>query len=154
MIIEIFGEEVDKTGETLLIKHTSSLAYSPAYSFFLRQMSEVIDNNHGYRGTSWKDDQCGVIWAERNSNIYGVCVYDKTKVEVFKMLTRALSAVDIQYRERGIHSILNKHFEETAKKLGCLISHANVKFDHTAILKATEKDGLKIKYNQMYKLLT
>ena len=151
MIIDILGEEIDKKGSTLIIKHSSTLAYSPAYSFFLRQVAELIDNKHGAPAMIWSDDQCGIIWAESDGIIYGIFAYTKEAVERFKILSITLTAVDRQYRERGVHTILNKYFEETAKNLGCFITEATVNPNNTVRLATAKKDGLTIKYKNMFK---
>jgi len=151
MEIEILGEELDKKGSLLTIKRTKNLAYSPAYSFYVRQMIELIENNHTFKFNVWDDNECGIIWAEDQGTICGIFCYNKSWVKALKILSIQLTAVDKEYRERGIHKILNNYFEETAKELECIITAATVNPTNTVRLATCEKDGLKLKNLLMYK---
>lgn len=153
MKIDIFGEELDKQGNLLTIKHTETLSYSPAFSFLLRRLAELIENNHGAPTRTWNDDECGIIWAENNGIICGIFAYSRENIHIYKKLSICLTAVDKEYRGRGIHAILNKYFEDIAKNLGCIKTEAKVNPKNTVRLETAKKDGLQIKYKEMYKQL-
>lgn len=143
MDYEILGTEIDKKGSTLIIKNSNWLAFSPAYTFFLRQFAELADNNHTLPCTLWEDGNCGILWAELDGTIVGIIAYNKqwAKTEM-PYLAIQLTAVDKNFRERGIHKTMNKYFEQTAKKLGCQYTRATVNVDNRVRLATAKKDGL------------
>jgi hypothetical protein len=151
MEVETLGQETDKKGSLLTIKRSKSLAYSPAYTFYVRQVVELIENKHTFDSNTWDDDECGIIWAEDQDKICGIFCYNKAWIKTLKMLTIQLTAVGTDYRQRGIHSILNKYFEQTARELNCCITVATVSPKNTVRLATCEKDGLIPKNLLMYK---
>ena len=78
MVIKELGQEVDKQGTLLLIRKTDNLSHSPAYTFYVRQMIDLINNKHTYNSVIWNDDECGIIWAEDQGKICGIFCYNKS----------------------------------------------------------------------------
>jgi GNAT superfamily N-acetyltransferase len=153
MEIEQLGQEIDKTGNSLTIKRTKQLAHSPAYSFFIRQMAELMENGHGFAATTWRDDDCGIIWAEDNGKICAIICYHNHFAKNLKILAIMLTSVAREYRQRGIHQILNRYYEQTAKEYGCAYTLATVNPNNTARLRSCEKDGLEIFEHLLFKKL-
>jgi len=153
MSVDILGKEITKNSEELTIKHSAELAHSPAYTFFLRQMAELMDNGHSAKMTTWVDSECGIIWAELDTNVVGIFAYKKDQIK-YKVLNILLTAVDANHRNKGIHTILNKYFEQTALNLDCNVTVATVHPNNKIRLATAEKDGLKIFYHKLYKKLT
>jgi GNAT superfamily N-acetyltransferase len=153
MSFDTIGTETTKNNEQLIIKHSSELAHSPAYTFFLRQMADLMDNGHSAKMTTWVDSECGIVWAEIDSKIVGIFAYKKDQLK-YKVLNILLTAVDANHRNKGIHTILNRYFEKTALDLGCNITVATVHPNNKTRLATAEKDGLKIFYHKLYKKLT
>lgn len=140
---ELLGVEVDKKLDTLTIHHSSRLALSPGYTFFLREFADLADRGHSHPATLWADSQCGIIWAELKDIVVGIIVYDKQYTDSsFPYLAIQLTAVKQEYRQRGIHSIMNKYFEQVALSLGCSFTRATVNVRNKTRLITAEKDGL------------
>lgn len=139
----LIGEEIDLNGDQIKVYRTDSLGMSPIYSFFLRHYAELIEAGHAYPVTAWDDVKCGAVYVTHNENIVGHIVYDKDFPAAAGALWIILSAVDKNYRGRGIYKILHKHFEITAKELGywAIASHVHVK--NTVRLKSAESVGMK-----------
>jgi GNAT superfamily N-acetyltransferase len=154
MDFKILGTEVDKKGSILVIKHSESLAFSPAYTFFIRQVADLIDNNHGMPYTLWNDDDCEIVWAEIEGKIVGMICYENTYVnDPIPFLAIQLTAVHDEYRQRGIHTVLNTYFEKRAKELNCVAIRATVHVTNTVRLESTKKDKLNPLLTVMYKSL-
>lgn len=151
-MIEILSEEILKDGRIMTVKHSPTIAFSPAYTFFLRQVADLIDNGHGSKFTSWDDNSTGIIWGEIENKIVAIFAYHTEQVK-YGVLNVMLTAVDKDHRGNGIHTLLNKHFEKTATKLGCSVTAATVHPNNSVRLKTAEKDGLKIGYLKLYKKL-
>lgn len=151
-MVEILAEEKLKNHTTMIIKHSQTIAFSPAYTFFLRQVAELVDNKHGSPFTSWDDNETGIIWGEVDNVIVGIFAYHKEQIK-YGVLNICLTSVDKDHRGNGIHTVLNKYFEKTAIRLGCSITAATVHPDNHVRLKSAEKDGLKIGYYKLYKKL-
>lgn len=139
----ILGTEVDKKGSTLVIKHSDSLSFSPAYTFFIRQMADLIDNHNGMAYTTWDDSNCGIIWAEIENTVVGIICYDKSWItDPIPYLAIQLTAVSGKYRQRGIHKTMNNYFEEIARNLNCVAIRATVNLKNSVRLATAEKDQL------------
>lgn len=151
-MIENLSQEVIKDGRVMVIKHSSSIAFTPAYPFFLRQVAELIENGHGSAFTSWDDDATGIIWGEIDGKIVAIFAYHTDQLK-YKILNVSLTSVDKDHRGLGIHTILNRYFEMIAKRLGCTGTAATVHPKNSIRLKSAEKDGLKIAYFKLYKPL-
>ena len=140
--------ETDKLGNEINIFRTDHVARSPIYTFFLRQMAELIDNGFGTAATVWNDKTCGAVYAEQNGKILGHIVYDTEKPE---RLWITLSAVDETCRGRGIYTILHKYFEQIAKEKGCQYISSYVHSKNLVRQKSAEKVGMKPFYYLMIK---
>jgi ribosomal protein S18 acetylase RimI-like enzyme len=57
-------------------------------------------------------------------------------------LSIILTAVDEKYRQRGIHQIMNKHFEHQARSKNCVAIRATVNLNNHVRFKTAEKDNL------------
>lgn len=148
----IIAEELTKTNEKIIIKHSESLSHNSAYPFFLRQFADLMENGHTVKATQWDDNDCGIIWGEIEDKIVGIFAYKKDQIKQ-KVLNVLLTAVDKDHRNKGIHSILNRHFENVALELGCRFTVATVHPKNQTRLLTCEKDGMKIYYHKLYKEL-
>jgi hypothetical protein len=148
------GIELDKKGSSVYIKHSHSLAYTPAYTFFIRQIADLIDNKHGRPYTSWEDDNCELIWAEIDNEVVAILCYNTQYVfRKIPYIAIILTAVKENFRQRGIHTMMNRYFEKRAIDLNCLAIRATVHLTNDVRLKSTEKDNLKPLLTTMYKKL-
>lgn len=151
-MIEYLGSEQLKTGETLVISHSDNLGLNPGYTFFLREMADLMDNGHALKVTVWSDQNCGILYGEINSKVVAILAYDKKEI-TYQLLNILLTAVDKDHRRKGIHTIMNRYFEETTLKLGATRISATVHHANEARLKSAEKDGLRFVYKKLYKKL-
>lgn len=98
-MVELLGQAELKTGQTIVIKHSSTLALSPAYTVFLREMANLMDNGHAFAGTSWQDIHCGIIWGEVDGEIAGIFAYSRQDIDRDQLINIVLTAVVQQYRQ-------------------------------------------------------
>jgi len=146
----IIAEELTKTNETLVIKHSEHLSHNIAYPFFLHQYAELMENGHTVKATNWDDNECGIIWGEIDGKVVGIFAYKKDQIKQ-KVLNILLTAVDKNHRNKGIHTILNRYFENVALDLDCKFTVATVHPKNQTRLLTCEKDGMKIYYHKLYK---
>ena len=146
---KFLASEVDKQGNQIEIYRVEKIGMSPIFTFFLRQIANLIDNGHGFAVTSW-DDDCGAIYAMQGDQILGHIVYDTSKKGV---LWITLSAVEENCRGRGIYTILHNHFEQTAREMGCWLISSHIHTKNQVRLKSAEKVGMKPVYYYMSKKL-
>jgi hypothetical protein len=149
MIPELLGQEQDNQNNSIQIFRVDSIAMSPVYTFFIRQMAELIDKGFGFPVTSW-DDSCGAVYAMQDNKILGHIVYDSRKEG---SLWITLSAVDESCRGRGIYTILHKYFEQTAREKKCWLISSHVHVKNSIRLKSAEKVGMKPVFYFMAKKL-
>jgi GNAT superfamily N-acetyltransferase len=154
MVDEILDEVYDKNGEKVIVKWSKGLAFSPAYLLFLKQQAELIENGHGTNFTTWNDSECGVIYTTNDKGrVSGFIVYDHSEIETKKMLSIVLTAVDHDFRNRGLYSIMHKWFEEITKRMGGNRIRATVSPRNIHRLKTCEAMGMKIGFHHLYKSL-
>lgn len=143
MTWEILGTETDKKLDLVTIFHSDKLALSPGFTFFLREFADLADRGHSHPATVWNDSQCGIIWAEIDNTVVGIIVYDKQYIDSsFSYLAIQLTAVKEEFRQRGIHSTMNKYFEKIALRNGCYFIRATVNVRNSTRFITAEKDGL------------
>jgi len=141
--MNILGTEIDKKGDTLIINRSDFLAFSPAYTFFIREIADLIDSKNGNPFTSWEDNNTEIIWAELDKKIIGILCYNKEYVDSpWPFLAINLTATHKDFRQRGIHTIMNKYFENRAVELGCLGIRATVNVNNSVRLITAKKDNL------------
>lgn len=139
----LLSVEKDKLGTDINLRHSETLAMSPIYSFFLRQMADLIDNGLNLPMTSWNDKTCGAVYAEQDGMILGHIVYSKEHIESKGYLWITLSAVEESYRGRGIYGLMHKHLESLAKELGCDAIASHVHVDNVIRINSCEQVGMK-----------
>lgn len=152
MSSKVLAKEKIKNDKIMVVKHSSELAHSPPYPFFLRRMADLMEDGHARKMTSWIDSECGIIWGEVDSEIVGIFAYKKDQIQ-HKTLNILLTAVHPDHRNKGIHTVLNRYFEKTAKDLGCDFVVATVHPNNQTRLLTCEKDGMKIFYHKLGKKL-
>lgn len=150
-MLETIGEEKDKDGRTIKIIKSTTLGFSPVYTFFLRQMADLVDHGYAYPMTTWKDEDCEAVYAEFDGKVIGHIVYSTERVKDRKMLWIVLSAVDKEHRGKSIYTILHKHFENIAKELGCLYIGSLVHKNNKTRLWSAQKVDFYPVFNYMMK---
>ncbi len=147
---ELLSTEQDSLGNEIQIFKIDEIGMSPIYPFFLRQMADLIDNGFSFSQTTWDDRTCGAVYAEQDGKILGHIVYDTRKPG---NLWITLSAVDEEYRGRGIYTILHNYFEQVAKEKGCRYISSHVHVKNLVRQKSAEKVGMKPVFYYMAKKL-
>jgi hypothetical protein len=143
MTFQILGTEIDKKNNNLILKHSDHVSFTPAYTFFIREVASLIDNGNGLPYTYWNDKNCSIIWAEQENKVVGILCYDNSfSKKLMPFLAITLTAVDENFRQRGIHQIMNKHFEQQAKLKNCIAIRATVNLNNHVRFKTAEKDNL------------
>ncbi len=151
MKIEKLGSESDSLGKIINIHHTPTLAFSPVYTFFLKEMASLIDMGFNYPVTNWSDSDCAAVYAEHEGEIVGHIVYSTKNLEKNKALWIVLSAVKSKFRGRGIYTILHKYFENCAVALNCTAIASHVHIKNEIRLKSAESAGMKPHFYLMVK---
>lgn len=146
---EFLGNEVDKNGNSIQIYKVDRIGMSPVFTFFLRQIADLIDNGYGFPVTSW-DDDCSSLYAMQGDKIIGHIVYDTKKKGVLWIV---FSATDENYRRLGIYSTLFKYLEQIAKDLNFWVISSHSHINNQDRLKTAEKVGMKPVYYYMAKKL-
>jgi GNAT superfamily N-acetyltransferase len=153
-MITLMGTETDKLGNEIRIFNSTTLAMSPFYTFFLRQIANLIDNGFGYPFTSWEDGNCGGVYAvDSNDKILGHIVYSTEFVKTSGTLWIVLSAVDEDSRGRGIYTMMHPYFEQVAKEKGCWAISSHVHKNNKVRLASAEKVGMGQVFHYMGKKL-
>ena len=116
MTITTLGTEKDKKGTTVIIKNTTSIGYTPVLPFFMKHFSQLCDLGWAHPAFTATNNS-KAVYAEIDGKVVGHIVYNILEDQV-KTAWIYLSAVDDNYRQRGIYNLMHKHFEEAVKKLG------------------------------------
>ena len=124
---------------------------SPAYTFFLVHMADLIDAGHALPLTSWKDEDLSVLYAKQNGKIVAVIVYSTKGAETFGFNWSVFGAVAPELRRQGIYGKLYKYLEDITKKIGCTAIISRVHKDNTVRLEGAAKSGMSLVYYYMIK---
>lgn len=145
------AKEFDKLNEYVTIKFCNSLGGSEIIPFFLKNFSKLMDDGFSHYHFAGHN-KCRAVYAEIDGKIVGHIVFDLLD-DVFKTAWIVLSAIDLKYQRRGLYTLMHKHFEEQAKKLGAkkLASHVHV--NNIARQLSCEKVGMKPIYYRMEKVI-
>lgn len=123
------------------------------YSFFLRQLADLIDIELAYPMISWSDDD-GAVYATDNDIIVGCVVYNiggpSKDPNTFWI---SLTGVKEDYRKQGIITQLHTEAELLAKENNCKIVSSLIHRNNQAGLKSAIKMGRYPIYHYTYKKL-
>jgi GNAT superfamily N-acetyltransferase len=150
---EFLNTEYDTLGNKIQIFRIREIGMSPIYTFFLRQMANLIDSGFASAMTVWDDTRCGAVYAMSDNTILGHIVYDTANPTAPGALWITLSAVDELHRGRGIYTILHKYFEQTAKEKGYTYVSSYVHVKNLVRKKSAEKVGMNPMFHLMVKKL-
>jgi GNAT superfamily N-acetyltransferase len=136
--------EKDKNGKAIIVKTINRIGGSEIYTFFLRQMADLIDAGHSNPTTTWEDDHGAVYATEEDGTILGHIVYFHNPEK--KMLWITLSAVREDARGRGIYTKLHRYLEHIGRTLGCTSIQSTVHVNNGVRIASGMKFGLKAQY--------
>lgn len=148
-LVKILNTVKDKNGEDVVIKlcNQTSLGPHDLMSFFYKSLAELLDNNHGSSWPSY-NTKTKAVYAEINNKIVGHIFFNYGDVSKSSFIV--LSAVDKDFRNRGIYKLLHHEFEEVSKKLG---AHQITSFVHVNN-KARLASAKSVDYNPVFYKMT
>lgn len=106
-----------RDGTPVEVYHTENITKSVMYTFYLRQLAELIDRKLTIPVSKKKsDEEFSAVYVMANGIVLGHIVYD-TVIEK-RTSSIVLSAVKNDIRGSGLYMILHKYFEMYAKLEG------------------------------------
>jgi Acetyltransferase (GNAT) family len=110
------GIETDKAGVSLKIKYCPIIGGTDCMTFYLRNFIQLVDS--GFAGPSLNGhNRCRAVYATLNDQIVGQITFEILD-DFSKTTWIRLSAVDENFRKRGIYDILHKYLEQLMPQLG------------------------------------
>jgi GNAT superfamily N-acetyltransferase len=140
----LLSTKQDKLGNNVDIYRIDNINMSPLIPFYLRHMSELIENGFSYPTIEWDkiEEHYGAIYAEQDGKIIGHIVFSREHVNKEGYLWIALSAVEHDSRGKGIYTMLHPYFETHAKELGCWAIASYVHKNNAIRLASAAKVGM------------
>lgn len=140
-LINVLGTVTDKTGKEVVVKYSNFVGGGPLplLSFYYRSMADTIDNGHAWTNIEIHD-KCKAVYVEIDDKIVGACVvdWDPAYLSLFVVLT----AIDKEYRGRGLYKIIFDFLEQKAKELGAVEITSLVSMSNTTSLEARKSVGM------------
>jgi GNAT superfamily N-acetyltransferase len=140
-LISVLGTVTDKTGKEVVVKYSNFVGAGPLplLSFYYRSMAETIDNGHAWTNIEIHD-KCKAVYVEIDDKIVGACVvdWDPAYLSLFVVLT----AIDKEYRGRGLYKIIFDFLEQKAKEMGAVEITSLVSMSNTTSLEARKSVGM------------
>ena len=146
------GTAIDKTGAVVKIKYCNRVGLGPVelMSFFYRNEAELIENGHGI---SWPNfyPTSHAVYVEIENKIVGHIVFNY--IEERRQTHISLSAVDKEYRKRGLYKIMHLEFEKISKKLGAIQITSFVHVNNTVRLESAKSVDFHPEFYKMVKYI-
>ena len=140
-LITVLGNVVDKTGKEVVVKYSNFVGGGPLplLSFYYRSMADTIDNGHAWTNIEIHD-KCKAVYVEIDDKIVGACVvdWDPAYLSLFVVLT----AIDKEYRGRGLYKIMFDFLEQKAKEMGAVEITSLVSMSNETSLEARKSVGM------------
>jgi hypothetical protein len=140
-LIEILGEVQDKSGQNVVIKYCNYVGGGPneLMSFYYKSMADTIDNGHASPKIE-VHNKTRAIYAEINNKIVGICFinWDPLLLSVYIVLT----AIDKEYRGKGLYKIIFDYTEQESRKLGAVEITSFVNINNEKNLIARKSVGM------------
>jgi RimJ/RimL family protein N-acetyltransferase len=148
-VTKVLAEAQDKTGKNVSIKHVSQIGYSPVFTFYLKNYAELIEANIGYPVFRAKNN-APAIYAEIDGKVVGHIVYEFHD-DPIRTAWIILSAVDSNFRQRGIYNLMHAQFEKFVKAAGSKRISSHVHVNNLARQASCESCGMKKVWYKMEK---
>lgn len=149
MAITTLSTGVDKKGSKVTIKHTTAIGYTPVLPFFMKQFAELVDKGWAHPAFT-ASNTSKAVYAEIDGRVVGHIVYNILDDQL-KTAWITLSAVDSEFRQRGIYNMIYSQFEATVKKAGSKKIASYVHIDNKPRQASCASTGLKPYYYKMEK---
>jgi ribosomal protein S18 acetylase RimI-like enzyme len=140
----------DKTGATVEIKFCNQTSIGPEelMLFFYKSITDLIDNGHSSSWPSYNSKSMAVF-VEVDNKIVGHIMFNYMAEQRYTYIV--LSAVDKNYRNRGLYKLMHYEFEKMSKKLGAIQITSFVHVDNATRLITAKSVGLKPQFYKMVK---
>jgi CRISPR/Cas system-associated exonuclease Cas4 (RecB family) len=150
--IKLIAVHEDKTGAKVNVKHCNSLAACPVevMSFYYKYKSKLLEDGFGTSAIGIGPQQ-QAIYIEIENKVVGHIIFEY--IDKQKRTWIELSAVDIDYRRRGLYKIMHSHFEELSKKLGAVEISSFIHINNQDRLRSAESVGFLPKFYRMSKYI-
>ena len=138
--MSVIKEVQDKLGSTVAVKFCDTVAQAPSelMSLFYKTMAELVDKGYGSPGITIHN-KCKAVYVEINGKIVGHIIFDLRHDLLRSWIV--LSAVDPEYRRRGLYKILHAEYEAVSAKLGMVEIGSFIHINNAARLKSAESMG-------------
>lgn len=132
---------VDKTGKDVVVKYCEYVGAGPKalLSFYYRSMADTIDNGHASTKIEIHD-KCKAVYVEIEDKIVGACIVEwQASIQTVYVV---LTAIDKEYRGRGLYKIIFNYIEKKAKELGAGEITSIVNINNEASINARKSVGM------------
>jgi GNAT superfamily N-acetyltransferase len=148
--IVYLGTIEDKTGAKVIVKHARTLILAPSelIAFYYEYKSKLLRDGHGHNHIDVTDLH-QAVYIEIDNKIVGHIVFKH--VRDHKSTWIDLSAVHVDYRRRGLYSILHDFFEKVSKEQGAIEISSLIHVNNIGRLKSAEAKGFKPQFYRMSK---
>lgn len=140
-LVTTLGTVPEKTGKEVVVKYSNFVGGGPLplLSFYYRSMADTIDNGHAWTNIEIHD-KCKAVYVEIDDKIVGACVvdWDPAYLSLFVVLT----AIDKEYRGRGLYKIMFDFLEQKAKEMGAVEITSLVSMSNETSLEARKSVGM------------
>lgn len=118
--------EKDRMGADVTIKFAPMLAGSAVIPFFMKNFAKLMEDGFSHFHFAGHN-RSKAVYVEINGKVVGHIVFEMHD-DAFKTAWITLSAIDPEYKRRGLYTLMHAHFEEQIKKLGAkkIASHVHV----------------------------
>ena len=148
---KLLATEQDRTGAAVEIRHLDEIGDSKVVSFFLKNLAILIDNGFSLQLIAGSNRH-QAVFAEINGEIVGHIVYEYLESPV-KTAWITLSAIDDNYKRRGIYTMLHQHFEQKIRAAGAKKIASSVHVNNITRQASCKKVGMVPIYYRMEKEL-
>ena len=145
----LIATEQDKTGAEVTIYKAQSLAGSPVYPFYLKNYAELMEADLA-QNFIFSTNRAKAVYATIDNKIVGNIIYE-IQDDVFKSCYLLFSAVDENFRQRGILKLIHKHFEVIIKKQGATKLYSFVHVNNAPRIASCVGLGLEKQFYKMSK---
>lgn len=145
------GTIEDKTGAKVIVKHARTLILAPLelIAFYYEYKSKLLRDGHGRNAIMSDPDLHQAVYIEVDNKIVGHIVFKH--IRDHKIAWIDLSAVHVDYRRRGLYSILHDFFEKVSKEQGAIEISSLIHVNNIGRLKSAEAKGFKPQFYRMSK---
>lgn len=149
MADSLLATEKDKLGIDVEVRYCPILGGTPSMTFFLTNFVKLIEDGHTHPHMT-SGNKGKAVYASINGKIVGQITFEILD-DFAKTTWINLSAIDPEYRRRGIYNILHKHLETLMLQLGSRKLASMVHVDNKARQASCQKIGMKPVYYRMEK---